>query len=176
MRGSRPSMRAPHAPMVAPQCTIGPSRPTEAPKPREMALSEAALMPSRKLMRPRLSAEAAMTLATPGGRGRVGYKIIIKPPTITPPTTGPANRRHQGCSTRPEINSSSRVPRASHWTQEIASRNTTAASPTSVPTTSASNAATSRPSLAKRQLRRPCGSGGGFGHGTLRAFTSACRE
>ncbi len=60
---ARPNRRrwAIQDPIVAPKCTTGPSRPTEAPTPIDAALATAALMPTKSDMRPPLSALASIT-------------------------------------------------------------------------------------------------------------------
>jgi len=61
--------RLPREPDIAPpRWTSGPSRPVDAPAPREITLVMAAATPVRNDMRPSLYMPASITSATPWGR------------------------------------------------------------------------------------------------------------
>ncbi|HJN61170.1 MAG TPA: hypothetical protein QF630_09025 [Alphaproteobacteria bacterium] len=57
-----------HEARLAPICTAGPSRPTEAPEPIEMVAPSAATTPCLSAIRPPLKTLASTTSATPCGR------------------------------------------------------------------------------------------------------------
>ena len=117
---SRRKSSAIAVPKVAPKCTIGPSRPTDAPAPMLRAFKMAPLIPVVKFIAPPRNALASITWAMPGGRGWPGKNSINSRPTVSPPATGPIKRRQKGCFSRPEARNSPDTPSHSCCAKSIA--------------------------------------------------------
>ena len=97
--GERPRRSATPPAIDAPRCTIGPSRPAEAPVPRDRMLTQAAATPSNKRIRPLRMAIASITCATPSARPPGMIKCKNRP-TSRPPTVGTIKICQVGSSAR----------------------------------------------------------------------------
>ena len=91
--GDKLNFRSRKAAIAAPRCTAGPSRPTLAPDPIEIADATAETSPARSEMSARCSAPASITSEMPCARRSLMNFQIIRP-TTSPPSVGPATTTH----------------------------------------------------------------------------------